>query len=211
MAYVDWALSGPAIANCNCDWGCPCQFNALPTHGDCRAMTALRIDKGHFGGVSLSGLAFCGMFAWPKAIHQGGGEAFVVIDSRANEEQRNALLTILSGQETQPGATIFNVFAPTLAKMHDPAYAPIELTLDVEKRAGKVRIAGIIQTSIEPIRNPVTGAEHRVAVSLPYGFEYHKAEYASGKTTATGAVKLALGGTHSHVYMMNMTGAGVAA
>ena len=55
--------------NCNCDFGCPCQFNTLPTHGDCRAMTAVKIDKGHFGEVDLSGLAFCGMFTWPGAIH----------------------------------------------------------------------------------------------------------------------------------------------
>ena len=69
----------PAIANCNCDFSCPCQFNSLPTHGDCRAMTALRIDKGHFGDVDLSGVTWCGMFAWPKAIHEGNGEAFAVM------------------------------------------------------------------------------------------------------------------------------------
>ena len=66
------------------------------------------------------------MFAWPKAIHEGNGEAFVVISDHATEAQRQALLTILSGQETVPGATIFNVFAATLTKMHDPVYAPIE-------------------------------------------------------------------------------------
>ena len=84
IAYIDWRVRGPEIANCNCDWGCPCQFNALPTRGNCRAMTAMRIDEGHFGDVSLSGLGWVGMFAWPKAIHEGGGEALVVIDERAD-------------------------------------------------------------------------------------------------------------------------------
>ena len=93
MAYVDWSLQGHSIANCNCDFGCPCQFNTLPTHGDCRAMTAVKINKGHFGDVDLSGLAFCGMFAWPGAIHFGNGEAFVVISDRANEAQRSAALS----------------------------------------------------------------------------------------------------------------------
>jgi hypothetical protein len=37
------------------------------------------------------------MFAWPGAIHFRNGEAFVVISDHANEAQRNALLTILSG------------------------------------------------------------------------------------------------------------------
>ena len=121
MTYVDWRMRGPEIANCNCSWGCPCQFNALPTNGDCRAMTAMRIDEGHFGDVDLSGLSWVGMFAWPKAIHEGNGEAFVVVDEKASEEQRNAILTILSGQETEPGATIFNVFATVIDTMHEPA------------------------------------------------------------------------------------------
>jgi hypothetical protein len=209
MAYVDWSLQGHSIANCNCDFGCPCQFNTLPTHGDCRAMTAVKIDKGHFGEVDLSGLAFCGMFAWPGPIHLGNGEAFVVISDHANDAQRNALLTILSGQETAPGATIFNLFAPTFAKVHDPVFAPIEFYLDLEKRIGRVRIPGVIDTSIEPIRNPVTGNEHRVSVHLPEGFEYHQAEYASGSTRADGPIKLTLANSHSHVYDLHMTTNGV--
>jgi len=51
MAFVEWRMRGPEIANCNCDWGCPCQFNAFPTRGDCRAMTAMRIDEGYFGDL----------------------------------------------------------------------------------------------------------------------------------------------------------------
>lgn len=209
MAYVDWSLDGHSIANCNCDTGCPCQFNALPTHGDCRAMTAVKIDKGHFGDVDLSGLAFCGMFAWPKAIHEGNGEAFVVISEYSSEAQRSALLTILSGQETTPGATIFNVFAPTLTTMHDPVFAPIEFDLDLEKRVGRVRVPGVIETFVEPIRNPVTGDEHRVSVSLPKGFEYRQAEFASGKTKAHGPVKLTFSNSHSHLYELHMTTNGV--
>jgi len=210
MAYVDWSIRGPEIANCNCDFGCPCQFNALPTHGDCRAMTAVRIDQGHFGDVDLSGIAFCQMFAWPKAVHEGNGEAFVVISDHATQAQRNALLTILSGQETVPGATIFNVYASTLAKMHDPVFARIEFDLDLDKRIGRVRIADVIDTSIEPIRNPITGAEHRVRVALPNGFEYREAEFASGQTRATGPIKLVLDKSHSHLSMLNLSTQGAA-
>jgi len=205
MAYVDWSISGPEIANCNCDFSCPCQFNALPTHGDCRAMTAMRIDKGHFGDLDLSGVSWCGSFAWPKAIHEGNGEAFVVISDHATPAQRNALLAILSGQETVPGATIFNVFAATFVKFHDPVFAPIEFELDIDKRKGRVRIAGMLDTTIEPIRNPVTGDEHRAKVTLPNGFEYREAEFASGQTQAIGAINLAFSNSHSHVAMLNLS------
>jgi hypothetical protein len=173
-------------------------------------MTAMRIDKGHFGDVDLGGIAFCGMFAWPKAIHEGNGEAFVIISDHATAPQRNALLTILSGQETVPGATIFNVFAPTFTKMHDPIFAPIEFEVDIEKRTGRVRVGGVIETNVEPIRNPVTGEPHRVRVVLPNGFEYREAEFASGGTTATAAINLALSRSHSHLAMLNLSTNGAA-
>lgn len=210
MSYIEWRMRGPEIASCNCDWGCPCQFNALPTHGNCRAMTAMRIDEGHFGDLDLSGLIWCGMFAWPKAIHEGEGEAFVVISPEATQDQRQALLTILSGQETEPGATIFNVFATVISKMHEPAYAPIAFELDIDKRRGRVRIEGVIDTEVEPIRNPVTGAEHRARVTLPSGFEYREAEYASGKTAARGPILQDWSSSHAHVAMLDLSTHGAA-
>ncbi len=210
MAYVDWRMRGPELANCNCDWGCPCQFNALPTRGDCRAMTAMRIDQGHFGDTDLAGLAWVGMFAWPGAIHEGGGEAFVVIDESASETQRAALLTILSGGETEPGATIFNVFATVIDTHHEPAFLPIDFAVDVAGGTGRVSVDGVIDTAAEPIRNPVTGDEHRVRVSLPGGFEYREAEYASGNTRATGPVDLDWSGRHAHLAMLDLSTHGAA-
>ncbi len=144
MAYVDWSLQGHSIANCNCDFGCPCQFNTLPTHGDCRAMTAVKIDNGHFGDVDLSGLAFCGMFAWPGAIHFGNGEAFVVISDHANEAQRNALLTILSGKETVAERTKDGIAAARARGKH-PGRRP----LDADKIAAALSLvkAGLSPTA----------------------------------------------------------------
>lgn len=210
MAYIQWRIRGPEISNCNCDWGCPCQFNALPTHGDCRAMTAMRIDEGHFGDIDLAGTCWVGMFAWPKAIHEGSGEAFVVIDAGASEAQRNALLTILSGGETEPGATIFNVFATVIDTMHEPRFLPITFEADIERRTGRVAVEGIIDTVTEPIRNPVTGEEHRAQVLLPNGFEYKRAEYASGSTRAKGPVALDWNQCHSHLAMLDLSTHGAA-
>lgn len=205
MVYVEWRMRGPEIANCNCDWGCPCQFNALPTRGNCRAMTAQRIDEGYFGDTDLSGLAWCGMFAWPGPIHHGGGEAFVVVDERADEAQRNAILTILTGQETEPGATIFNVFATVIDTHHPPVFRPIAFDLDIDRRSGRVFVEGIIDTRVSPIKNPVTGAEHRARVTLPHGFEYREAEYASGDTGAGEPVELDWQSRHAHVAMLDLS------
>ena len=210
MAYVDWRIRGPEISNCNCDWGCPCQFNALPTKGDCRAMTAMSIEEGHFGETSLDGVKWVGMFAWPKAIHEGGGEAFVVVDSGASPAQREAILTILSGGETEPGATIFNVFSTVIDHMHEPVFLPITFEADIERRQGRVVVGGVIDTAVEPIRNPVTGDEHRARVNLPNGFEYKVAEFASGTTSADGPVALGWASSHAHLAMLDLSTHGAA-
>ena len=210
MTYVEWRMRGPEIANCNCAWGCPCQFNALPTQGHCRAMVAMRIDEGFFGDVNLSGLHWLGMFAWPGAIHEGDGEAQIVIDEKADQAQRDAILTILSGGETEPGATIFNVFATVIDTLHEPLSRPIRFDIDIERRTARIDVDGVIETMVEPIRNPITGAEHRARVELPNGFEYRVAEYASGTTTAGAPVELAWQGGHAHLAMLDLSTHGAA-
>lgn len=204
MAHVDWRIKGVEITSCNCAWGCPCQFNALPTHGDCRATTGMRIDEGHFGDVRLDGLKFVGTFAWPGAIHEGRGTGQAIIDERASPEQREALLKILSGQETEPFATIFNVIAAMTETFHEPLFLPIEFEADIEERTGRFSVAGVIEASAEPIRNPVTGATHRARVALPHGFEYAEAEFASGTTRSTGAVSLDWAGRHAHFARLDL-------
>ncbi|MCI0431303.1 MAG: DUF1326 domain-containing protein, partial [Rhodospirillales bacterium] len=70
MATVQWMVKGREFANCNCSFGCPCQFNDLPTHGNCRAAIGYQIDQGHFGDVRLDGLRAAALYAWPGAVHQ---------------------------------------------------------------------------------------------------------------------------------------------
>jgi hypothetical protein len=84
MAFIDWEIRGPQLSTCNCDWGCPCQFNARPTHGHCRAAVGMRIEQGHFGDVRLEGLHWVVLLAWPGAIHEGGGEVLPIIEERAD-------------------------------------------------------------------------------------------------------------------------------
>ena len=94
MTMIDWRIQGVEIGICNCSWGCPCQFNALPTLGHCSAGAAIHVEHGHFGSTSLDGVNFGGLFKWPGPIHEGSGEAQPLIDERATPEQRNAILTI---------------------------------------------------------------------------------------------------------------------
>lgn len=188
MSYVDWMIWGPKIASCNCDYGCPCEFNARPTHEICEGLEAMRIDEGWFGGVRLDGLVFAAAYRWPGPVHEGGGEVQGFIDERATADQREALLVILSGREQEP-TTVFNIYGSTIAKEHDPVFAPIAFECDVETRTGLFRVPGHLDLRIEPIRNPVTGKPHRALIRLPEGFEFREAEVASGAFTGEGALR----------------------
>ena len=36
MTGIDWQIEGIEFGNCNCDYSCLCQFEAKPTHRQCR-------------------------------------------------------------------------------------------------------------------------------------------------------------------------------
>ena len=188
MAYVDWMIKGPKISSCNCDYGCPCEFNAPPTNDVCEGLEAMRIDEGHFADVRLDGLLIAASYRWPGPVHEGGGIVQGFVDERADEAQREALMQILSGLEQEP-TTAFNIYGATMEKEFDPVFAAIEFSCDIEARTGGFSIPGHLEMTLEPIRNPVTGAPHRAQIRLPEGFEFREAEMASGSFNGTGDIK----------------------
>jgi hypothetical protein len=206
---TEWMFKGREFTNCNCAYGCPCQFNALPTHGDCKAVVGIQIDKGHHGDTLLDGLRFAGVFAWPGPIHLGNGQVQPIVDQRANEAQRNAMLRIISGQDTEPGATIFSVFAATFTTVHPPIFADIDLEIDVEKRRARLKVPGLIELRGEPIVNPVTGKEFRGRINLPNGFEYLIAEMGRGWSKTQGAIALDLADCYGQFAELHLSQNGI--
>ena len=53
---TEWRVKAVHLGNCNCAYGCPGKFNALPTHGSCRSVVGYAIEEGYFGSVRLDGL-----------------------------------------------------------------------------------------------------------------------------------------------------------
>ena len=184
MAY--WEFTGRELVNCTCEYGCPCQFNALPDKGHCHAVAGIQIDEGKHGDTSLDGLKIGAVFKWPGPIHEGNGEALAFVDERADEAQREALLKIMTGQDTDPFATMFAVYASTVTNMHPPVFTAIDFEVDVEGRRGRLSIPGYVEMTGEPIRNKVSGAEARAQILLPAGFEYEVADIGSASSRTTG-------------------------
>ena len=210
MATSDWRLEGEWVKNCNCAFGCPCDFNAPPTEGYCKGMVAMRITKGHFEKTGLDGLMFAVTVDFPGALHEGNGQMQPIIDERATAEQREALFNIMSGKFSAEG-TLFHIFSLIVTRIHDPLFVPITLSFDKDGRVARVVAKGVLETEVEPIKNPVTGQAHRIQVVMPEGFEHRGAEVASADIRSTGAIKFETKGKHSSLANVVQTPEGVAA
>lgn len=196
---TEWYMEGPWFKNCNCDPGCPCDFNQNPTQGYCEGMAAMRIDKGHFGDVDLSGLSFAGAVRWPGPIHEGNGEILPLIDERADDRQRDALLQILSGQH---GDTLFEIFSFVCPTVHEPQFVPIEFEFDLESRTGRVKAGDALESETDTLRGIDPPDPYRILVRIPNGFEYtNEAEEAetalATRLVARGPIEYSLENTHS--------------
>ena len=206
---TSWEIKARELANCNCAYGCPCQFNALPTHGNCRAVIGYQIDRGNYGDVALDGLRAALIASWPGPIHEGKGTMQVIVDERADLRQREALRKIIHGEDTEEMATMWWVYSAMAPTKLATLYKPIEFQVDIEKRTGRMSIPGVAEMSGEPIRNPVTGAEHRARINLPHGFEYTIAEMGSASSSVKGPIAMELKNSYGQFSELHLSGRGV--
>ena len=169
----------------------------------------MQIETGRFGEVPLDGLRWGMLAAWPEAIHRGNGTFVAVVDEGADARQRAALEAVAHGRETEPGTLIWQVFSTTVTNLLPTIVAPIELDYDLEERVGRLRVPGVLEASVSPMRNPVTGRAHRARIALPAGFEYTEAEVASGTAHAAGAIPLDFTDTHAHLARIHWSTYGV--
>lgn len=204
-----WEFRGRELVNCSCDYGCSCQFNGLPDKGHCYAVAGIQIDEGHFGPTRLDGLRVGAIFKWPGAIHEGHGEALAFVDRRADDAQREALLKIMTGQDTDPFATMFAVYASTVETMHPPVFTEIDLELDIDGRRGRMKIENYVDMTGGPLRNKVTGEETRAQIHLPAGFEYEIADIGSASSRTSGPMALELSETYGQFANIHLNSHGV--
>lgn len=170
-----WTLNGTVFVACNCDYGCPCNFNAPPTQGHCHGHWTWQVETGRYGDVPLDGLAFTVAVKWPGAIHEGNGHALLLVDERAGEAQRTAIETLLSGDAGGP----WGVLAWTWPTVDGPHPAPYEI--DADGVSFRVRAGSYVDLESEPIRNPVSGAEVHPGAVLPEGIVFTEGCFGSSK------------------------------
>lgn len=170
-----WHLSGTVFIACNCDYGCPCNFNAPPTTGVCEGSWTWQVAEGAYGDVALEGLAFTVSVKWPGAIHEGNGEAVVLVDERAGEAQREAIATLVGGTVGGP----WGVLGWTWPTVHGPF--PVRYDIEEDGLASRVKAGDAYELELAVIANAVTGAEVHPAAVMPEGIITKRAELGTSR------------------------------
>src|SRR6516225_2561461 len=105
MSTPLWKLNGKYYETCSCDFVCPClpgQLAVKPSKGSCTFAMAFQIDRGTYGNVALDGLSFIVLGLTPEAMGKGNWSVGLIVDERANAEQRDAVTAIASGAAGGP-------------------------------------------------------------------------------------------------------------
>ena len=134
VAMKPWAIEGELILNCNCTVFCPCVVSLgkhPPTEGYCQAWSGVRIDRGTFGDIDLSGLNVAMLLDIPGKMERGNWTLGLWLDDRADDDQFAALETIFRGQAR--GST--GLFSLLVGSYLGPERAPVEFTTDGDVRS----------------------------------------------------------------------------
>jgi len=204
-----WMIRAKEFGNCNCAFGCPCQFNAASTHGFCEAVVNVIIEEGSFNDTKLDGLCFVLILKWPGEIADGNGQSQLIIEERADENQRLAIKKIAHGESTAPGTTHFYVYNSTVTKVHPMLIKPIQMSIDIQARKAHTKVEGLVDSVGSPLISPFTGEEDRKGIHLPGGFEYTYAEMGTGNSKITSDIELAFNDSYGQFCMLQMNEAGV--
>lgn len=175
---TSWNLDGYYVMGCNCDYGCPCNFNARPTPGHCEGVMGFTVEKGSYEDVDLSGTSALAMVWWPAAIHEGNGRAIIFVDDSQGKDQAEALGKIIAGEAGGP----MGIFRNTWSKIEGPHATKVKTT--VNGKDSSISVEGVGKIVFDSIKNPVTGAEAFPRVALPQGLLTNELEQFTTKEFA---------------------------
>ena len=107
MPTPSWRISGQYYETCSCDFICLCIPSGMgitPTKGNCTVAMAFQVERGNFGHVPLDNLGFIVVACAPEAMGKGNWQVGIVVDERADPEQREAIGAIASGAARSLGS-----------------------------------------------------------------------------------------------------------
>lgn len=168
-----WHIEGELVGSCNCDWGCPCNFQAEPTQGFCDGFYVIAVHEGRFGDVDISGTRFMMGGHTPGANHEGNGTGILLLDEATAPAQRDAITTLWRGGGV---GSPFDEFASQTTVWYDPIVSAIDVKLAGIHSEVKVAGGSIYDLVLDRVKNPVTGEDEITIFDHPTGFSSTYAE-----------------------------------
>jgi len=139
---MSWRIRGSYFESCNCDPICPCRRidgvgGGRSTHGVCMGVLAWLIDEGAADGVDLGGHQVALALTYSDDEEGSPWTWILYLDSRAKDDQRNALEGIFTGRLGGDAETHF----PWAWKASElVAVRPVEIDVDHTRRRQLLRI-----------------------------------------------------------------------
>jgi len=160
---TDWKLSGTYFETCNCAAACPCVFLSPPTEGECTALVAWHIDRGHYGDTGLDGLNVALAVYSPGNMVNGEWTVAAYFDEKADQSQNDALHAIFGGKAGGHP----EVLASFIGDMAGAKNVPMHFESD--GRTSSLSIPGVAEAEIERVEGqggqPITIDNHPLCIA----------------------------------------------
>ena len=155
-----WKVSGDWFDVCKCSIPCPCTYAQAPTYGDCDAVLAYHIRRGHYGQLPLDGSNVLALSYFKGNIWAGEAKASIGLffDEKANPQQREALQMIFSGK----AGGFMAEFAKLVQNVRGIEYAPIKFDVSEDLSNWSAEIPGKVVARAEALTGPMTPPGKRV-------------------------------------------------
>ena len=165
-----WKIVGEYFESCNCDLICACLVQAPTPRDRCDAALAFHVNDGTYGQTKLNDLnaVLVISFPGPGKMRSGNWTTAVYVDEKGNNEQREALGKIFSGQA---GGTPGMIFTNLVKQFLGVKAAPISFEIKGNDR--HLSIPNILEIDITAVTgrdgaDPLwaTNAGHPVSAKL---------------------------------------------
>jgi hypothetical protein len=202
MSMSQWKLKVEHVIACNCDWGCPCIYEARPTPGFCEGIVAWRVREGAVDDVDLAGASWVAVIHWPGAIHEGDGRAIVFVDDSISKDQQRVIEKLATGGAGGPIAT----FMGTCEAGIEVRLSKVRFHFDGKNTS--IEVEGSVACDLEAIRNPVTNEEHLVSVDLATGMLNQREDFYSARNlqVTDGGIGFEYSGRHAATSVAEWSG-----
>jgi hypothetical protein len=160
-----YSLEGTLIEACSCNVNCPCWIGEDPDLGECFAIVAYGIERGHVRDLDVSGLNLVLIAHIPGNVLAGNWQIVALVDERGSAEQRQAILDAFTGQL---GGPLGDLWEALIGEVKGVEFVPVEHK--VVDGTGTLNVPGLVETEMIPYRGPdgsITTLSNSVFSTVP--------------------------------------------